>query len=319
MIDVSAVALLKEDPELARGIAEEELEQAERAVIVAGFTVPVGDLELPSEHLDPSLGLLVLEGLITVNVVLCDRVASQLAGPGDVIDVAASPDPLLPAAMSFVVSDTTRVAVLDRRFIAAVRRWPALLLALHERLREQERRLAVHAAIGKLRRIEDRVLALLWHLGERWGKMAPEGVVVPLSLTHETIGRLAGAERPTVSLALTELSRTGLIARRDDGAFVLSHGSADRLRPDRVPAQQLRPLTVKVAAAESGGPSPVAIPRRRGDIDTEALHRRIAALHEELPERVDEVSRLIAASRAATEHSVAVRERIAAQRASRSR
>ena len=241
VIDFSPVALLLEDPELGRAIPAGEREQAERAIVVAGFTVAVGSLHLPAENLDPSLGLLVLEGLITVNVELCDRVASQLAGPGDVIDFAPHADVLLPASMSYVVSDTTRVAVLDRRFIAAVRRWPGLLIALHERLRDQERRLAVHAAIGKLRRVEDRVLALLWHLGERWGRMATEGVVVPLALTHETIGRLAGAERPTVSLALTELARTGEIVRRPDGAFVLAHGSADRLRPERVPDRQLRP------------------------------------------------------------------------------
>jgi CRP/FNR family transcriptional regulator, cyclic AMP receptor protein len=314
VIEVKGVALLDEDPELATAIPADEREQATRAVVVAGFTVPVGPLELPGEHLDPSLGLLVLEGLITVNVVLGDRVASQLSGPGDVIDLAATPDALLPASLSYAVSETSRVAVLDRRFITAVRRWPGLLLALHERLRDQERRLAIHAAIGKLRRIEDRVLALLWHLGERWGRMAPEGVIVPLSLTHETIGRLAGAERPTVSLALAELTRTGDIARRPDGAFVLAHGSAMRLRPERVPDQQLRPLAVQLAAGDDDGPATLSPETRSSTLDRDALHRRLAALHDEMPERIEEVSRIIAASREAAERSLAVRERIAARR-----
>ena len=272
MTGVSAVALLREDAELAAAIAGEERELAERVLIVGGFTADVGVLDLPEEHLEPGLGLLVLEGLVTVNVVLGDRVASQLAGPGDIIDPAPTADALLPAAVSYIVSDTARIAILDRRFIAATRRWPGLLLTLHQRLRDQERRLAVHAAIGKLRRIEDRVLALLWHLGERWGRMTTEGVVVPLSLTHETIGRLAGAERPTVSLALTELARTGEVTRRDDGAFVLAPDSAERLRPEREPPHQLRPLAVNAVAPAERQPDPAS------STEDKALRRGIAVL-----------------------------------------
>ena len=279
---VSAVALLKEDEQLAAAIPPSDRERAERLIVVAGFTAEVGPLEVPADNVDPSLGLLVLDGLVTVNVVLGDRVASQLAGPGDVIDLTDSSETVLPASLTYLVSDTSRIAILDRRFIAAVRRWPGLLLALHERLRDQERRLAIHSAIGKLRRIEDRVLALLWHLGERWGRVSPEGVVVPLSLTHETIGRLAGAERPTVSLALTELARTGDVVKREDGAFVLAYGSVDRLRPEVAAPHQLRPLSVTVAGASGAGNAGHA-----AILGRDATQRRLAALH---AERLDAVA-----------------------------
>ena len=55
--------------------------------------------------------------------------------------------------------------------------------------------------------------------------------------------------------------------------------------------------------------------RRERRLDREALHRRLAALQDELPDRVDEVSRLLAAAREATQRSIATRERIAARRA----
>jgi CRP-like cAMP-binding protein len=186
--------------------------------------------------------MLILSGLVTVNIGLIDRVASQLAGPGDVLEPRPVADALLPVTVDHHVSETARIAVLDSHFVAAVRRWPGLLLVLHERLRRQERRLAVHAAIGKLRRVEDRVLALLWHLAEQWGRMAPDGVVVPLALTHETIGRLAGAARPTVSLALTALYERGDVRRRDDGAFVLDPDSLVHLASERRAVPQVRPL-----------------------------------------------------------------------------
>jgi CRP/FNR family transcriptional regulator, cyclic AMP receptor protein len=190
---VRGVALLDEDPELGSALEPEELEEARRLLVVPVVVREVGPWDIGADLAEPSLGLLLLDGLVTVNVVLGDRVASQLAGPGDVLQLPAVPDSLLPVAVGHHVSEQAKLAVLDRRFIAGIRRWPALLLALHERQRVQERRQAVHSAIGKLRRVEDRILALLWHLAERWGRVTADGVVVPLALTHEMIGRLAGA------------------------------------------------------------------------------------------------------------------------------
>jgi hypothetical protein len=77
--------------------------------------------------------------------------------------------------------------------------------------------------------VELRVLALLWHLAERWGRVGREGVVLPVKLTHETLGRFVGARRPSVTLAMGQLADDGLITRRDDGAWVLPPRSQDVL------------------------------------------------------------------------------------------
>ena len=45
--------------------------------------------------------------------------------------------------------------------------------------------------------------------------MTPDGVVVPLQLTHEALGQLVGARRPTVTLALKMLCDRGAIERPD--------------------------------------------------------------------------------------------------------
>jgi len=313
--DGGTVALLAEDPDLAAGILEEERRHAERLVVVPVLTVLEGPLDLVSIAEEPHLGFLVLEGFVTVDVLLRDRIASHLAGPGDVLHGADRAAARLPAGVSYSVSETARIAVLDRRFMAAVRRWPELLVALHDRLRAQEQRQAVHAAIGKLRRVEDRVTALLWHLGERWGRVSPAGVVVPLALTHEAIGRLAGAERPTVSLALTALAESGDVARRDDGAFVLDPESWRRLESSPEAATG-RPLAVRTAPAAHKREDTAPVTRKVDPLsDREAMHRRIAAMREELPERAHRVEELLATARATAKRSRTTRERLAGERA----
>jgi len=44
--------------------------------------------------------------------------------------------------------------------------------------------------------------------------VTPGGTVLPLALTHETLGALVGARRPTVTLALGDLSERGAVLRQ---------------------------------------------------------------------------------------------------------
>jgi CRP/FNR family cyclic AMP-dependent transcriptional regulator len=61
-----------------------------------------------------------------------------------------------------------------------------------------------------------RLALLLWHLAARWGRVEPGGIRLPLPLTHQLLGRLVGAERPSVSHALARLSRAGLVTGHGD-------------------------------------------------------------------------------------------------------
>jgi CRP-like cAMP-binding protein len=63
---------------------------------------------------------------------------------------------------------------------------------------------------------------LLWHLAERWGRVTAEGVVIPLRLTHQRIAMLVGAQRPTVTAALSRMNARGLVQRTHGRAFVLT-------------------------------------------------------------------------------------------------
>src|SRR4029453_18353383 len=97
-----------------------------------------------------------------------------------------------------------------------------LFVALHDRLAEQLDRATARAAIMALPRVEQRVLGLFWQLAERWGTVRPEGIAIELPLTHELIGQLIGARRPTVSLALQPLAHDGLLQRTAAGGSVMA-------------------------------------------------------------------------------------------------
>ena len=47
---------------------------------------------------------------------------------------------------------------------------------------------------------------MLWHLAERWGRVHPDGVVIPLPLNHQRLADLVGAHRPSVTTAMGELN-----------------------------------------------------------------------------------------------------------------
>jgi CRP/FNR family cyclic AMP-dependent transcriptional regulator len=94
------------------------------------------------------------------------------------------------------------------------------------------RMLSFQRAIAQLPRVEDRVLVLLWTLAERWGRVGPQGVRLPLGLPHRTLATLVGARRPSVTTAVTGLTRAGLVERVDDGWLL--HGDPAEILPERL-------------------------------------------------------------------------------------
>jgi DNA-binding GntR family transcriptional regulator len=73
-------------------------------------------------------------------------------------------------------------------------------------------------------------------LAERWGRVTPEGVVVPLPLGHQRLADLVGASRQSVTTAMGGLTRDGAISRRDNGDWVLHGEPPEELRHHRLVA-----------------------------------------------------------------------------------
>jgi hypothetical protein len=75
-------------------------------------------------------------------------------------------------------------------------------------------------AIAHHPRVDERLLLLLWHMADRWGRVTPHGVSLSLRLTHELLADLIAVQRPSVTLSLQQLERQGRIAR-DSGKILL--------------------------------------------------------------------------------------------------
>lgn len=174
---------------------------------------------------------LVVSGLLSQEVSLAGRPSAELLGPGDIVRPWQSDEPSIPCHVRWTCINTASVAILDQRFVAAARRWPALMTVIIERLADQLHNAQRRAAITGLPRVEQRLLALFWQLADRWGLVRPEGIVIRLKLTHEFLGRLIAARRSTVSLALAALAADRLLIRDDDGYWTLSPRSAKVLQP----------------------------------------------------------------------------------------
>jgi hypothetical protein len=211
--------LLDVDADLAQEFDIRMRMVVRQVATVVVFEIGVGDCD-PAQWSTPGTaapGLLLLDGTIAVDVHVGDRTATELMGPGDLLQPwdPAADEPLERTAEWHVLLPG-RVAILDAGFAERIRPWPQILLALLRRAGKRASDLDVQRAIACQPRLEVRLALLLWHLGARWGKVEPGGIRISLPLTHRLLGQLVGAERPSVSHALARLAEAGLVTGRAD-------------------------------------------------------------------------------------------------------
>jgi len=216
------VSLLKSDPDLGEAVPPDERSRARRALSALSLSFERGPLDLATESFpETTFALLIISGAVTQEAELSDRTMIELLLPGDVL-LPWPPSPTAPETHSRVtVLERARVAVLDEGFLKAAAVWPQLLIILQRRLNDQKHRLAVHGAICQLPRVEQRVMAVIWHLASRTGRVGSDGMELPRPLTHDALAHLTGSRRPTVSLAIKRLRELGYLDRRTNGAWLL--------------------------------------------------------------------------------------------------
>jgi CRP-like cAMP-binding protein len=231
------IRILEEDRQLACALNEDELANARRYAVATVSEVSKGIHDPQALFAGEGLlGLLVIDGLLVRRVAVADRHCGELVGPGALLrpwDDFGQLAPL-PVEVSWRVISPTRLAKLDRRFMAAIVRWPALIEAVTSRAIERAHTLAFNVAIHCLRHVHLRLLVLLWHLADQYGHVSPEGTHVSLPLSHSDLAELVGAARPSVSLALKQLAEDGLVWRNTtDGTWLLSREPPSELRDMR--------------------------------------------------------------------------------------
>lgn len=231
------VRLLDHLPDLAADLDDDEADAARRALRLPAIALSAGRCSMRVCEADPRvagapIGLIVIDGLLVREVTLAGRTSTCLYGPGEVLDPRPDPGSPLMTAATVSCPDEAVVAVLDDRILAAARRWPQMITRLFAYTLHQLERSDIRSAVGKLERVEDRLLAFFWLLAERFGRRGPDGVTIARPLTHEAIGQLIGARRSTVSLGLHALYDQGLLARLDDGSWLLAPESLQRVSGD---------------------------------------------------------------------------------------
>jgi CRP/FNR family transcriptional regulator, cyclic AMP receptor protein len=223
------VRVLDVDPDLAESFdsESEELALARAAAVAREDLIETGEWNGASQYPEAAghLGLLILDGLMARCVDLGNRSSAELLGPGDLLRpwVAIAANSSIPLESHWTVVDPVRVAVLDRAFTRRMAPYPEVIGSCLDRVMLRSRWLVFHLAVCHLKRIETRLLVVLWHFADRWGRVRPDGVVVPIRVTHQLLAAVIGAQRPSVTSALSRLRRSGAVERLPDGTWLL-HG-----------------------------------------------------------------------------------------------
>ncbi len=239
------IRLLDADPDLGQGLSPADRETARRYAICETATLGRGVHEPWTIGSDDLLGLLVLEGLLIRSVEVARRRCGELVGPGAIIrpwDHFGNYAPL-PFEVRWRVVRPVRVAMLDQRLTTVSARWPSLMHAIVRRAIGRSQALALNVAIHTLQHVELRLLVLLWHLADRFGRVTPAGTVIPLELSHQDLAELVGAQRPSVSARLSALNRRGELVRRADRTWLLPGDPPAELRDTRARARAVRQVS----------------------------------------------------------------------------
>jgi hypothetical protein len=224
----SAVRVAEEDPGLLGALSGKLADAARHRLVARTLWLDPGSwqplsTDLP-RHFDGWLGMLVLDGLLVRQVEVGGLRCCELLGPGDVLRPWDEDDGgiTLDSTAVWRVLEPTRLALLDDGFARRACRWPTVTAGLLDRALQRSRSLSILLALTQARRADVRLRTLFRHLADRWGRVTPSGVVVPLNLTHNLIAQLTGLRRPSVSLSLAELERSGEVVRLSKGSWLIA-------------------------------------------------------------------------------------------------
>ncbi|WP_210491121.1 Crp/Fnr family transcriptional regulator [Patulibacter sp. SYSU D01012] len=219
------VRVLRLEPALTQGLSRPTLVEAERRCLArtvhlrpCSWKVAEGLAEHDARY------AIVLEGFALRRTRVAGQRFVELLGPGELLGAAdqARDD----ASVTLRAVTPVVCAVLDRDFFRLASAWPEVGQNITAMALERAAELAHHAALLRISPLHRRVHAVLWRLGEHWGRMTPRGVRLPFPLTQADIADLVAATRPSVNLALGVLRDRGIAEEERTGCWVLRRPAA---------------------------------------------------------------------------------------------
>jgi CRP/FNR family cyclic AMP-dependent transcriptional regulator len=296
------IRLLSAAPDFADFLTAEEQKEAERIVLpVLRLSGPVQLSGLLEEA--NAFGALVVDGMLLRQLRIGEQPSLRIFGPGELVATGATPTSMLVAQSECRAVEFTHLAMLGIEFLAGAHRWPRLIAGLHARIADGIERLAVQMSICQQPRVQDRILAMLWLLAESWGRVTSAGTMLSLALTHETLGALVGARRPTVTLALRELTERGALVHQDRGWLLLE--------PPPAPPETDKPIDAPEIIGYEASPWRDKSEARSPNTDARSLLREtLATLREEHRRNFEHHQAILRETVLAREHNTAIRRRI---------
>lgn len=233
LLELDPVRLLDAAPWLSEEMAEGESKLASSRIVVRRLSVPPGPWTWDPPY--PKIGYLVLGGLLARGLHINGSTALglDLVGERDLMQPwnFAPESRSIPVEIDWTVLAPLELAVLDDAFEDAIRLWPTLALNLMRTLSERVWSASSLLAARHIGRLDGRILATLWMLADRWGRVGVEGVTIVLpQLTHEMLARVVAARRPSVTTSLGKLRRLGLVEQRSGGIWVLTGDPVEALQ-----------------------------------------------------------------------------------------
>ena len=208
-------------PDFADQLGADRLEIIRRVVRVRLLAVRRGIWDAAGDaEATGAIGMVIVSGTVLRRVVAGHREGAELLGAGDLVQPARDT-----TNVSWrVVADCT-VAVVDLRALADAATVPELTSALLGAATTRTHTVARQLVIAQWPSVDERLVATLQALAERWGVMTPDGIVLPDFLTHSVLAPLVGARRPSVTTSLKRLNDSGAVRRRPDGRWLLDSGA----------------------------------------------------------------------------------------------
>jgi len=155
----------------------------------------------------------ILEGKVKLGQTSPDGRESLLAilGPGEMFGELSLFDPGLRASTATALTDAVVLGLSNEQLMPWLAGRPEVAAALLQALARRLRRTNEAMADLVFSDVPGRVAKALMDLGEKFGTVTTEGLLVTHDMTQEELAQLVGASRETVNKALADFTQRGWI------------------------------------------------------------------------------------------------------------
>jgi CRP-like cAMP-binding protein len=164
---------------------------------------------------DPSRQVYLLkEGRVKISRISEEgrELTLALLGPGEIFGELEALDDLPRDTLAEALEETQLCVIHKELFLEMLRRRPELSFRLIKLIGFRMRRIESRIEDLVFKDVPARLAHLLIELSKSYGKASPQGIRLQVKITHQEIANLIGSIRETVSAALGEFKKEGLIA-----------------------------------------------------------------------------------------------------------